>query len=122
VSGRRIVLLGCVKQKLDRRAAAKELYTSQLWRGRRRYAERSGCPWFVVSALHGLVEPDQRLDPYNVALSNLPASERRRWGERVTEELERRLGSLAGTAVEIHAGGSYRAALNAPLRARRVAA
>jgi hypothetical protein len=43
-AGSRVILLGCVKQKLDHRAPAKELYRSPLWKARRGYAEASGLP------------------------------------------------------------------------------
>jgi hypothetical protein len=107
-----------VKQKLDRRATAKELYRSPLWRRRREYAERSRRPWFVLSALHGLVAPDELIDPYNVALRDFSPDERARWGERVAADLERRVGSLEGGLFEVHAGEVYRRALEAPLRSR----
>jgi hypothetical protein len=56
-----VILLGCVKSKLDNRAKARDLYCSPLWRGRRAYAEASGLPWLILSAKHGLVEPDSVL-------------------------------------------------------------
>ena len=81
-SGRpaRVILLGCVKTKLDRRAAAKDLYCSRLWAGRRAYAESLGESWLILSAMHGLVEPEVELDPYDLALADLSPSERKRWG------------------------------------------
>ena len=56
------VLLGCVSQKRDSPAPAKDLYRSQLWRRRRAYAEASGRPWMILSALHGLVDPEALLE------------------------------------------------------------
>jgi Phage integrase family len=82
-AGSRVVLLGCVKTKLGHRARAKDLYISQLWRGRRAYAEASGYPWLILSAKHGLLDPDQKIAPYDVALAHLTADARRRWGQRV---------------------------------------
>ena len=58
----RVILLGCVKLKLDHRVAAKVLYQSPLWLGRRAYAEASGHPWLILSALHELVDPEARLE------------------------------------------------------------
>jgi hypothetical protein len=107
----RVILLGCVKLKLDHRAAAKDLYRSPLWAGRRAYAEASGHPWFILSAMHGLVEPDTSLDPYDLALSDISPSERRAWGERVVDPLERQFGTLTGMTFEIHAGKAYREAI-----------
>lgn len=61
----KIVLVGCVSQKLDHPAPARDLYTSQLFRLRRAYAEQFADEWFILSALHFLVEPDRVIEPYN---------------------------------------------------------
>jgi hypothetical protein len=53
------ILLGCVKTKRDHRAKARDLYCSPLWRARRSYAEANGPPWLILSAKHGLVEPNR---------------------------------------------------------------
>jgi hypothetical protein len=113
VAAKRAILVGCVKLKLDRTAAAKELYVSALWRRRREYAERYDGEWMILSAKHGLLDPERRIAPYNIALSDLSADERRSWGRRVIRQLEDRLGSLAGTKFEIHAGSLYRRAIEA---------
>ncbi len=52
-----VLVLGCVKQKLRYAAQARDLYCSPLWRARRRYAEASGWPWFIMSARCGLLVP-----------------------------------------------------------------
>jgi hypothetical protein len=115
--GTRALLLGCVATKRANRAPAKDLYCSQLWFGRRRYAESTGRPWFILSALYGLVEPDQLLDPYDLALTDLAAGDRRRWGEEVVAELAARL-PLDGAVLEVHAGSAYGKAIEEPLRRR----
>lgn len=76
-SGSRVILLGCVKQKRERRAPARHLYISALWRGRRAYAEAGGQEWLILSAKHGLLDPDQIVAPYDVALAVLDAGARR---------------------------------------------
>jgi hypothetical protein len=65
----RIGLVGCVKTKRSFASPGKDLYASPLFRGRRRYVEASCDRWFVLSALHGLVAPDEVLEPYDVTLS-----------------------------------------------------
>jgi hypothetical protein len=109
--GTRVILLGCVKQKHDHQAAAKDLYRSRLWTARRSYAEASGRPWLILSAKHGLLDPDARISPYDVELRTLSATERRDWGERTVRELEQRLGPLSGMTFEVHAGAAYRRAI-----------
>lgn len=43
-----LILLGCVKSKRTARCAAKDLYDSALWKGRRRHAEATGKPWAIL--------------------------------------------------------------------------
>ena len=107
----RVILLGSVKQKFEHPAAAKDLYRSPLWKARRTYAEASGYEWLILSAKHGVLEPDQRIAPYDVELRKLSATERHRWGERTVKALHQRLTSLKGVTFEVHAGDAYRRAI-----------
>lgn len=102
-----LVLVGCVKQKLNTAAAAKDLYTSALYRKGRTYAEHTGAPWFILSAEHGLVDPDQTLHPYDLRLSKMSREYRRAWGTRVVEQLHATVGKIDGWTIEIHAGAAY---------------
>lgn len=104
----RIGLVGCVKEKGTRPAAAKDVYTSPLFRGRRRYVERTCDRWWVLSAEHGLVSPEAMLAPYDRTLKTASRDERRRWTSSVLEALDREVGTLSGVSVEIHAGSEYR--------------
>lgn len=69
-----VVLISCVKTKLEVPAAAKDLYVSPLFLKERRYAESSGRPWFILSAEHGLVGPEEWLAPYERYLPDTPQS------------------------------------------------
>jgi hypothetical protein len=103
----RVGLVGCVKQQAARRTAAQDLFVSPLFRGRRAYVERTCGRWYVLSALHGLVAPDESLAPYDLKLKSLSQAERRAWSERVLTQLVAELGELNGFTFEIHAGASY---------------
>jgi len=72
VSNKILVLVSCGSEKLDRPAAAKDLYTGSLFRACRRYAERRGDDWIITSAKHGLVDPDKVLEPYEQKMSTSP--------------------------------------------------
>jgi hypothetical protein len=102
-----LVLVGCVKKKFDVPAPARELYTSPLFRKERVYAEQKGVPWFVLSAEHGLVAPDEVLAPYDLRLSKTSRDYRRAWGARVVERLGEVVGPVRGKTVEVHAGSAY---------------
>jgi len=110
-----VVVVGCVSSKHRGPAPAKDLYVSPLWAKRRRYAESSGRPWVIFSAEHGILEPDQIIEYYDVALKNLPARARRSKGEQATEQLEELFGPLRGKTFEIHAGAAYVDALREPI-------
>lgn len=102
-----LLLVGCVKTKLGFPAPADELFVSPLFRYRRDFAERSGAPWFILSARHGLVRPDQLIEPYDVCLARRPVAERRAWAARIVDELVGHIGNPGGRVIEIHAGSAH---------------
>jgi hypothetical protein len=102
-----IGLVGCVKSKRAIPAPAKDLYVSTLFRGRRRYVEATCDSWFILSAAHGVVAPDDVLAPYDVTLTTASRAERRAWSTNVLDQLRGRLGALGGYRFEIHAGAAY---------------
>lgn len=104
-AGRTVALVSCVKLKQEPAAPAAELYVSPLFRASRAYAERLGVPWWVLSAEHGLLAPDTVIAPYERTLKTMRVDERRAWGARVAEQLERVL--LPGTTVVLLAGRAY---------------
>lgn len=111
-----VILIGCVKRKLSTAASAKDLYVSPLFRKGRAYAELAGVPWFILSAEHGLVAPDDELEPYDLRLSTTSREYRRKWGARVVGTLREAMGSLDGLSVEVHAGSAYADAIREGLR------
>jgi hypothetical protein len=103
----RVGLVGCVKTKLDRPARAADLYISPLFLGRREVVERSCDRWFILSALHGLVAPEELVAPYDQTLSAASRREQRRWSAHVVAALRDELGQLRGITFEVHAGSAY---------------
>jgi hypothetical protein len=102
-----IILVTCVKAKAACPSAAKDLYTSALFRKERAYAERVGVPWFILSAEHGLVGPDEWLAPYERYLPDTSSSYRAAWGVWVAARLELLAGPLQDKIIEVHAGPLY---------------
>jgi hypothetical protein len=105
---KRVGLVGCVKEKAERPLAARDLYVSALFRGRRLYVEQSCEQWWILSALHGLLHPDEIVAPYNVTLKNESAARRRAWSQGVLQALRSRTVVERGDVVEIHTGADYR--------------
>ena len=112
----RVALVSCVKSKSAAPAAARDLYTSPLFRGLRRYAEKNADTWFVLSAQHGLIPPAQVLEPYERTLNRLGKVERLQWATLVQRQLLEVL--PLGAEVVILAGVRYRENLVPFLRDR----
>jgi hypothetical protein len=96
-----------VKTKLDHSAAARDLYASTLFRGRRAYVEATCDRWFVLSAKHGLVVPDEVLEPYEETLSHKSVVAKRDWAAGVIAQLTESV-DIPGAVFEVHAGADYR--------------
>jgi len=105
---RRIGLVGCVKEKAGGPRPAKDLYVSTLFSGRRSFVEHTCEQWWILSAEHGLVHPDDVLAPYDVTLKAMGQSARREWSSRVMAAIDERVRPVAGDVFEIHAGAEYR--------------
>lgn len=102
----RVVLVGCSQTKAPVASPARDLFTGPLFRKARARAERSGVPWYVLSAKFGLLDPDEVVSPYDVYLGDRPAQYRTAWGRWVVAQLAERR-PLDGVVVEVHAGRSY---------------
>ena len=87
-----IVLIACCGQKLTHAAPARQLYTSPLFTKSVAWAEAKGLQWAVLSAEHGVVEPDDVIEPYNVTLNTMSAEARRHWASRTAFQIRLMLG------------------------------
>ena len=112
-----LLLVTCVYEKADGPRAARDLYVSPDFLRMRRYAEESGRPWYIVSAEHGLVQPDEWLAPYERHLPDTPGWYQRAWGAWVVARLHMLAGDLTDRVVEIHAAPEYVARIHPHLHA-----
>lgn len=115
-SDRCIYLVSCVSQKTPYCAPARDLYVSPLFQKARAYVLKSDSPWFILSAEHGLVHPDDVLAPYEKTLNNMGTAERRVWSQKVQSQMEQAL--PAADEVIIFAGARYREHIEPWLRRR----
>jgi hypothetical protein len=103
-----VCLVACTSRKGDHPAKAEFIYKSPLFSAARNYAENRANQWFILSAKHGLLSPDDVIEPYNESLLNKNDSERRVWAERVHQSLLARIPAcgqvifLAGLAYRSH--------------------
>lgn len=103
---RHIGLVACVKKKHARACRAKDLYKSTLFTKARHHVELCCDEWFILSAKHGLLHPEQVVTPYEETLNNKGTLERKQWTEEVWTALRNHL--KPNDRVTILAGNKYR--------------
>ena len=106
-----VYLVSCAAQKAAQRERAADLYQSDWFRKARAYVEAIGCRWFILSAEHGLLDPGAHIDPYDTTLAMMSTAERRLWGTRVADQLDKALGADYAGEIVFLAGKHYRAPL-----------
>lgn len=113
-----LIIIGCGKIKLDHPAPAKDLYVGSLFQAKRRYAEASGAPWVIASALCGLVFPGEELEPYDCTLQQLSSSQLVTWRRRVRYFIACNMAFQPNepVCIELHAGERYREEIKFALR------
>ena len=105
---REIGLVSCVKSKRDESAPPKDLYTSDYFEKMRNYAEMHHDEWYILSAKHGLLDPeDDPIAPYDETLRNFSKPEQREWAQQVQEQMEESDILEGEVSLVIHAGKDY---------------
>lgn len=79
----KVILVSCVKSKRTSASAAQDLYTSDLFLSMRTYAQQNADQWFILSAEHGVLRPDEVIAPYEKTLNKMLKAERLEWAEKV---------------------------------------
>lgn len=100
-----VALVACVKSKGRVETTARELYTSNLFRKSRRYAEAMADRWFILSAKHGLLAPGRATAPYELTLKGMRAAQRRAWARGVAAAIHREV--APGARLVLLAGSTY---------------
>lgn len=99
----RFYLVGCGGQKAAKAAPARSLYTGTLFRMASTYAEQTGRPWRILSGLHGIVRPEQVLEPYDQRVPKIAHE----WLELVRTVRQQVVGLGWRGVVELHMGAEY---------------
>ncbi|QRK14188.1 hypothetical protein JQX13_50460 [Archangium violaceum] len=112
---RRIALVGCGKSKLEQPAPARELYTGPLFRAALDVAQAEfGADVWILSAKHGLVDLDEDVAPYELALGDLTSEAQEAWARDVIRNL-RDDDDGSPAHLTVYAGSAYVEALRAHL-------
>jgi len=101
-----ICLVSCVKTKVAGTVAAKDLYNSALFTKNAQYASAIADKWFVLSAKHGLLDPEDVIASYDETLSKASVDVRREWAHKVYQQLRSLV--MPGDSVIFLAGEKYR--------------
>lgn len=72
-----IALIACGKKKRSFPCPARELYIGPLFTAEREWAEANADAYWIASAKHLILEPDQVIEPYDLSLRDLDAETRR---------------------------------------------
>jgi hypothetical protein len=101
-----VCLVACTSRKALYPTTAEELYKSPLFEGARYYAEKKCSSWYILSAKYGLLEPSDKVVPYDESLHGMDDADRELWAKRVLEKLSGKLGP--STSIVFLAGDKYR--------------
>lgn len=108
MANRKIVLIGCVKQKRSQKCKARDLYISDYFKKNLGFAQTlNPDEIFILSAKYGVVALDDEIEPYEKTLNNMPAQEIRQWATRVLEQLAEKT-DLTNDRFIFLAGAKYR--------------
>lgn len=109
--GTRVGLVACASQKLERPAPARELYVSQLFKKASAYAEATCDRWYILSAKHGLIRPDEVIAPYDMRLGTDDSPPVHVWADRVRGQLAAELADVPRVTLVALAGVQYQTVL-----------
>ena len=87
-----IVFISCGALKMDIPCKAEKMYQGLYFQRTLKYArklvkENEGGQIFILSAKYGVLDLDEMIEPYNVALSEQSKEYRKEWGEKVIAQL-----------------------------------
>lgn len=77
-----LFVIGCGRHKKKKPTLAKDLYTSDRFKRSKSIASNVGSSFFVLSAKHGLLQPDQLVEPYDVDICTLDAEIKAQWARK----------------------------------------
>lgn len=111
-----IILLGSIGDRVNVPAPAKEVFREVGFQLSRLDAELSGAEWFVLSAEHGLVAPNEWMSPDSRTLADMDPGYRVVWASWVVARLSSLVGALEGMTVRVDAPDAFIGPLFADLQ------
>jgi len=100
-----IYLIACSNKKGTMPTQARDLYQGQAFKFSRQLAEKTGADYYILSALHGLVRPEEKIAPYDTYLGGMTKAQRTSWAIKTAQQIKR--AGLTDSPVTFLAGGLY---------------
>jgi len=102
-------LVSCTKSKREQAAKPADLYMeSTFFRKAREYVEAHHDSWYILSAKHHLLDPDDPpIEPYDETLSGASVDRKREWSQTVHDQLREERLLTSGNTLVFHAGRDY---------------
>ena len=103
-----IIFLSCVKTKQKTRCAARDMYTSDLFRKSLAYAEKmQPTQIYILSAKYGLLGLNDMIYPYNETLVGANQTSCKRWAYMVYKQMQEKQINFNDEAIFL-CGKNYR--------------
>jgi PAS domain-containing protein len=124
VGAQRVALVACSNRKAACILPAGELYRGRTFEAAKAWAEEHADAWFILSALHMVVDPRRELEPYDAAWQHMDAETRRARVRGMATSVNNLVAHLtgwkhgdvtfgAGLELVVLAGGHYAEAVRA---------
>lgn len=91
VKVQRLALLALAGAQRSSAVEAQDLCTSRWFTLARAFVIGQDCPWYLLSAKHGLIAPTCVIKPYALDVAHMSADQRRVWAERVAGQAREQL-------------------------------
>ncbi len=106
---KQIILISCVSKKKEYETIASEMYESTLFKLSLQYAKTLDFDKkYILSALYGLLELSDVINPYDLTLNNMKSKDRVIWADKVLQQLADKKIDLNNTEFIFLAGSKYR--------------
>jgi len=105
---KKIALISCVSKKLSIKARAEDMYVSPYFIYNLKYARKlKPDDILILSAKYGLISLEDEIEPYDVTVNEMGASQRSTWASKVIEQIKAEV-DLEKDHFIILAGEKYR--------------
>ncbi len=104
---KKIVLISCSAKKKNYPTQAKDLYDSPLFKYSLKYAETLKPDAIrILSAKYGLLNPEEKIKPYELTLKKMKKEEKIAWAQKVLNQIKKEF-DIENTEFIILAGKEY---------------